>query len=268
MDGVIIVDGTYVVHRAFAAATQKREAYDGDGVLAATVVLGSLMVSRLTYPARHWDRLSVYVVFDGAGDSGRKALYPPYKQRRPPRDTVIIEATQALAGAFDRLGLRVLSDDDHEGDDWIATLHERASTASEIAIVSGDGDLHQLLDARTTQRIPLARSRDGEDGRGYREYTEATFWDEYRFAPRALPDYKALAGDHSDDIPGVRGIGQIWGQRLIARWGSLDALYANLPSVSNPAIAYALSEQRDEAYLFRQIATLRRDLPLPTTAGS
>lgn len=268
MDGVIIVDGTNVVHRAFAAAQQKREPYHGDGVLAATVVLGSLLVSRLTHAAPHWDRLSVVVAFDGAGDSGRKALYPPYKQRRPPRDSIIIEATQALAGAFDKLGLSVIGDDAHEADDWIATVHERASSACEIAIVSGDGDLHQLLDARTTQRIPLARSRDGEDGRGYREYTEATFRDDYQFAPRALPDYKALAGDHSDDIPGVRGIGQVWARRLIARWGSLDALYANLASVTNPAIARALLSQRDEAYLFRRIATLRRDLPLPTTAAS
>lgn len=266
IEGVIIVDGTYVVHRAYAVAYAHKQAdADDHATLAATVALASVMVSRLTLPEKTWDRASTYIAFDHAGDSGRRAIYPDYKKKRRPRHQIITDATAVLAVAFKRLGLRVVGDDQHEADDWIASICRRSLQNSvpqrPVVIVSGDHDLRQLIEASVTLRIPTGRVSD-EGARGYRRYDINSFYSEYQFMPHRLTDYKALAGDSSDDLPGVPGIGKTWAQRLVVAFGGLDDIYLNVGTLQRASLRDALQRGKSDAYMFKRLATLINDLPL------
>lgn len=266
-DGVIIVDGTNLVHRAYAVATKVQGLEEGNAT-AATVMGASLLVSRLTHYPEHWGKGATWVVFDLGGDSGRRAKYPQYKDHDREHSASIKDACDALALTFAGLGMRVYQHPDYEADDLIATLHRRATgDGQEVVIVSTDADLRQLVGERTSVRIPLPRLRDtaegeGEPTLGYRLMGLPGFWNDYGFAPRLLPDYKALCGD-TGEYPGVKGIGATWAQRLVATYGGLDAIFARAQEVGRKQVREALSEGEGDAYLFRELATLRTDVPLP-----
>lgn len=274
MLGVITVDGTNLIHRSYAVASKRQGIADADAL--APVVAGtSVLLSRMTLLPESWTDARHEIAFDLGGDSGRGAKYGGYKSHRTEHSGVIAEATTALAEVCVRLGYRVYLDADHEADDLIATLHAAARRDGNGSILVGtDRDLWQLIDDHTTVRSPKSLGDDIAPGDAirYREIGMLTFYDEYGFAPRLLPDYKALAGDASDGYPGVRGIGKVWAQRLVAEYGSLDKVFAALYSghIQTPRVFEALTadDARESAYLYRELATLIRDVPLPTPYGN
>lgn len=267
MHGVIIVDGTNLVHRAHAVAARLAADPLGDAVLPAAVAGGALLLSRLTIPPDGWDGCRLLAAFDLGGSSGRKEIYPAYKANRGAPEPTLTAANAALAETAARLGYEVYMDAAQEADDLIAALHRRARAAGEAAIVvSSDGDLWQLIDNETTLRVPR-RANDPQPGAAarYREVGLREHHEKYGFPPYLLPDYKALAGDVSDNYPGLRGVGETWGRRLIAEYGDLDRVFSNAHYVSNVAVRAALLADgaRAQASLCRRLATLRRDAPLP-----
>lgn len=263
-DGVIIVDGTNLVHRAHAVAT-KVQGLAGGSATAATVMGASLMVSRLTHYPEQWAKGATWVVFDQGGDSGRRAKYPQYKDHHREHAAAIKDACEALAFTFARLGMLVYQHPDYEADDVIATLHRQAvSNGQQVIIVSTDSDLRQLVGELTSVRIPLPRLRDqdGEGSLGYRLMGVPQFYNDYGFAPKLLPDFKALGGD-AGEYPGVKGIGQTWAQRLVSTYGGLDAIFARASEISRKEVREAVLGGEGDAYLFRELATLLTDVPLP-----
>lgn len=266
-DGVIIVDGTNLVHRAHAVATKVQGLEEGNAT-AATVMGASLLVSRLTHYPEQWGKGATWVAFDLGGDSGRRAKYPGYKDHDREHAAAIKDACEALALTFARLGMLVYQHPDYEADDIIATLHRRAvSNGQQVIIVSTDADLRQLVGELTSVRIPLPRLRDADEGQGeptlgYRLMGVPQFYNDYGFAPRLLPDFKALAGD-TGEYPGVKGIGATWAQRLVSQYGGLDAIFARAQEVSRKQVREALLAGEGDAYLYRELATLITDVPLP-----
>lgn len=270
--GVIIVDGSNLLHRSSAVAMRLiGEAEDPgvESVLASTVAGTSLLLSRMTHFPQEWDNGAIMVAFDQGGDSGRKLLYPKYKSNREAYGGMIAAATEAMIEVCARLGMAVYADSEHEADDLIAALWEQARMAGHPRIiVSNDRDLWQLIDEQTTIRVPKAIDR-GESKPGdpakFREVGLVQHWQDYGFAPKLLPDFKALKGD-SDGYPGVKGIGEVWAQRLVADLGGLDHIFDKAAeSVKRPEVRASLldAEQQQNARLFRDLATLRRDAPLP-----
>lgn len=162
--------------------------------------------------------------------------------------------------------MQVYQHPDYEADDIIATLHRQATgNGQQVIIVSTDADLRQLVSDSTSVRIPLPRLRDAdtESGTlGYRLMGLPGFWNDYGFAPKLLPDFKGLKGDPGE-YPGVRGIGETWAQRLVSQYGGLDAIYARAEEISNKNTKAALIAGMADAYLFRELATLLTDVPLP-----
>ena len=257
MNGTILVDGTNLIHRAYHVAKSVKQ-LEGDALLAGTVAMTSLMVSRLTHYPEGWRTGTTVVVFDMGGDSGRRTLFPEYKASRPELpDEVIPQATEALAYAFIRLGMTVYADPRYEADDVIATLHARLPEREhEAIVVSTDRDLFQLFDGRTTVRMPQTGPTTP-----YREAGEVACWDSFGVPPAALADYKALAGDTSDDVPGVRGIGSVYAQRVISRHGTLEEVYSQIGTILPTRVRLALQAGERDAYLYREVVRLRRDLP-------
>jgi len=142
---------------------------------------------------------------------------------------------------------------DFEADDVIATLVERAPKDALISIVSTDKDLMQLVSDRVTLL----------DGVKDRRYGPSEVEERFGVQPDRILDLRALVGDPSDNIPGVKGIGEKGAAKLITEWGSLENLIEHRAEVAATRARNALDSQLEEARLSKRLATLRTDAPVP-----
>jgi len=241
-----VIDGANTLYRAFFALPGLR-APDGRPTNAAygfvTMLIKVLREERPTH---------VVVAKDPRGGSFRNEIYPEYKAGREaqPED---LRAQLPLVEAFcEAFRVPILEVPDFEADDVIATLVEQAPEGAEVCIVSTDKDLMQLV----RPGVELLDSMKG------RRIDEAAVEERFGVPPAQLLDLRALVGDPSDNIPGVKGIGEKGAARLIGEWGSLDALLEGAEQVKAKRAREGLLEQAEEARLSRKLATLCADVPL------
>ncbi|MFZ4735702.1 MAG: DNA polymerase I [Bradymonadia bacterium] len=241
-----LVDGSGFIFRAFHGVRTPMSAVDGTPTNA---VYGFMQL--LMNLLRDRDPAHVAVVFDPPGGSFRTRIYAEYKANRlePPPELkpqfgLCREATRAL-------GLPAIEQPDFEADDVIGTLARRwTATGRDCVIVTADKDLMQLVDERI-------RLWDGKE----KETRKPEVLERFGVAPEQVVDVLGLAGDASDNIPGVPGIGEKTAALLIAEHGSIEALLA---------VAHTLKGKRGEnlvqhaalARVSRELATIRCDVDL------
>jgi DNA polymerase-1 len=149
----------------------------------------------------------------------------------------------------------ILEIEDFEADDVIATLVATAPANAQIAIVTSDKDLMQLVD----DRVQIL------DGMKDRRLGPAEVESRFGVPPERVLDLRALVGDPSDNIPGVKGIGEKGAAQLIRDWGDLENLIEHRDEIKTTRARNALANQADEARLSKELATLRDDVPMPLT---
>jgi DNA polymerase-1 len=199
-----------------------------------------------------------------AGTSFRHEVYPAYKATREKLEPAVqevfdrsVERVGQLLAAF-RVPLIAL--EGYEADDVIGTLAQRATERGwHVVIVSGDKDFYQLVSPGIALLNP---------GRGGPAAVDEQWVDETNAAerlgvpPARVVDYLALVGDSSDNVPGVRGVGDKTARQLIEQFGTLDAILARAGEVSRKRAREALLAYADAARLSRDLVTIRRDVPL------
>ncbi|GIW71117.1 MAG: DNA polymerase [Planctomycetota bacterium] len=242
-----LLDGTYYVFRAYHAIRElrNRKGFPTNGLFAFTAML--LNVIRDLRPSH------LAVVFDPKGGSFRDGLYAEYKANRaaPPED--LVPQIPLFRQIVEALRIPVLEVEGYEADDVIATLVKKAEQAGvPVVILSADKDLYQLLDERT---VMLDAMRN-------RTITLAEVHARYQVGPERVADVQALVGDSSDNVPGVPGIGEKTAGKLIAQFGGLEQLFANLERVSGLKRRQALAAHREQALLARELVRLRTDAPV------
>ncbi|MFP8877853.1 MAG: DNA polymerase I, partial [Myxococcota bacterium] len=243
---IVVVDGTNTLYRAFFAVPALR-ASDGTPTNALYGFLGSLEKA-----LREEQPEYLVVVFDARGKTFRHRIYPEYKAGRDAQPEDLSLQIPLLRELLDAYAVAVLEIPDFEADDVIATLVARAPEAARISIVSTDKDLMQLVDERVTLF----------DGIKDRRFGPGEVEERFGVPPAQLLDLRALVGDPSDNIPGVKGIGQKGAQALISKWGDLDNLLAHAEEVEPKRARNALAAGVDAARLSRELSTLRADVPL------
>ncbi|HGY10327.1 MAG TPA: DNA polymerase I [Oceanithermus profundus] len=194
----------------------------------------------------------VIVVFDAPGPSFRHEEFEGYKAQRvaPPED--FRPQVEKIKELVDLLGLVRLEVPGVEADDVLATLAQRAAREGyEVVILTSDRDTYQLL----TDRIVVVTPEE-------RRITPDYLKEKYGVTPEQWVDYRALTGDPSDNIPGVKGVGAKTAAKLLAEWGSLDRLYAHLDEVTPPGVRKKLEEGREAAFFSREISRMRTEVPL------
>ncbi|GAB4520495.1 MAG: DNA polymerase I [Anaerolineae bacterium] len=198
----------------------------------------------------------IAVSFD-MGLSGRELLYPEYKGTREkmPEDLEYqLERINTLVAAFN---IPILSLEGYEADDVIGTVVGQALAQDvNCHIITGDRDLLQLLAENITVQLP-APQRGGPD----EIYDVARFIEKYTIRPDQLVDQKAMMGDSSDNIPGIRGIGEKTAATLLTTYGTLDGIYAHINEIKG-SLQQKLIEGRESAYLSRELAAIKRDIPI------
>jgi DNA polymerase-1 len=247
---VFLIDGNSLVYRAFFALPESIATSTG---FPTNAIFGfaSMLVKILT----DYGQRPTVVVWD-AGSSGRKEVYPDYKAQREKRPDLLGEQWPHLEPLVDAFGYRNLSVPGFEADDVIASLAEQARRKDvPVMIVTGDRDAFQLVDDGRIQVMATSR--------GITEtkiYDRQAVIDRYGIPPELIPDFHGLKGETSDNIPGVPGIGDKTASELLQRFGDLEGILGAIDEISGAKRKQNLAEHADAVRVYKQLATLRRDL--------
>jgi DNA polymerase-1 len=198
------------------------------------------------------------VALDAPIATFRHQEFAGYKANRPRAPTSLQRQLAGLPALLEAFGFPTFTAPGFEADDVLATLSRVLSAAGEAPlVVSGDLDLLQC--ARGAARVHIV-SRGAGAGR---TYDEAAVWARFGVGPVELPDWKALAGDVTDEIPGVPGVGAQRAAALVRQFGSVAGLLARLDEVAPEPLRLAIASRREALTLWRSLAALRSDAPLP-----
>ncbi|MBN1141863.1 MAG: DNA polymerase I, partial [Deltaproteobacteria bacterium] len=248
-----LIDGSSYIYRAFYALPHlsTREGLPTNAVYGFVTML--LKVIREEKP----DRLAV--VFDARGPSFRKELYPEYKANRKRMPEELVPQIPLIKEAVRVFNLAAVEKEGYEADDLIATLAERlVKEGHEVTVVSGDKDLMQIV----SDRVRMLDTMKGK------VFGPAEVAERFGGGPEQVVEVLALAGDSSDNVPGVPGIGEKTARELIAEFGDLERLLASLDRVKGAKRRENLEQFADQARLSRRLVTLVRDVPLDLDAAA
>ena len=198
----------------------------------------------------------ICVVFDKARKTFRSDIYPDYKAHRPPPPDELIPQFELVREATRALNVAQIDMDGFEADDLIATYTRLArENGARVTIVSSDKDLMQLV-GDGVEMFDAMKNRVI----GPKEVEE-----KFGVGPDKVVDVQALAGDSSDNVPGVQGIGVKTAAQLIHEYGDLDTLLERAGEIKQPKRRQRLIEEADNARVSRDLVRLRDDAPVETT---
>ncbi|MBI5238365.1 MAG: DNA polymerase I [Deltaproteobacteria bacterium] len=243
---LIIIDGTSVAYRAFHAIPKEFKNSKGvptNAVYGFTQTFKKIIALSPDYMA---------VAFDVKGPTFRHGMYEGYKKERPLMPDSLSMQLPYIKKIIKAFNVAVLESRSFEADDIIATIARAASkTGLKTAIITGDKDMCQLVDENTVIFDYVNNREFGEEGVEER----------LGVAPSSVRDLLGLAGDPTDNIPGVPGIGSKTAVRLLKDYGSIEGVYENLGRIKNEKVQGALKNHRDQAMLSRDLATLHDTVP-------
>jgi len=251
---IYLIDGHALAYRTYFALTA------GSGGRFATTsgeptagIYGFASVLIRILEQEHPDYLAV--AFD-TGKTFRNDMFKDYKATRAkmPEDLrPQIDRIRQMVDAFD---VQRIEMEGYEADDVLGSIARQAVAAGlGVKIITGDRDLLQLVDDRIIVSLPGSRLSESKD------YNARDVKELLNVNPQQVVDYKAMVGDHSDNIPGVPGIGEKTAASLLNQYPTLDDIYAHLADIKE-SIRTKLENGRESAYLSRELARIHTDLPV------
>jgi DNA polymerase-1 len=249
----VIIDGNAILHRAWHAMPPLTTK-DGRVVSAAYGFTVMLMKVMKDLKPTH-----LAVTFDLPGGTFRHEEFAAYKAHRVEQPDELYAQIPMVKEVLAAYGVPVYEMPGYEADDVIGTLTKLAPKSAETIVVTGDLDTLQLVDGRTkvyTQRKGMS---------DIVVYDEAAVKERFGLAPSQLIDYKAMRGDSSDNLPGLKGIGEKGASELLQKYGSIEGIYdavKRAPNDFRPRTLQALKDGEKDVPLSKRLVTIVRDLPL------
>lgn len=253
---LLIIDGNALIHRSFHAIPPLNN-NKGEPVNAVYGFAATLLKAWKELKPTH-----IVATFDLKGPTFRHEQYTEYKAHRvaaPDELYAQIPKVKELVKTFD---IPIFELQGFEADDMIGTITKQAPKNVECVILTGDMDTMQLVDEKTL----VFTLRKGMSDTAL--YTEAAVKERYGLRPDQIIDYKALRGDPSDNIPGVKGIGEKGATELLQTFGTLEQLYTELADETKKALAIRESTRekllthKTDAFMSQSLATIKRDVPI------
>ena len=247
---MIVFDGNSILNRAFYGV---KPLTTKDG-LPTNAVFGFVNILQKFLSAEEGPFTYAAIAFDLREPTFRHKAYDGYKATRSGMPEDLAAQLQFAKDAAKFMGLNVLEKAGFEADDILGTLSRIAEANDEKCyIVTGDRDSFQLVTDKTT--VFLASTNETKT------YTPARIRDEYGVEPIQLIDVKALMGDSSDNIPGVKGVGQKTAGKLIADYFDIDGVYNNIENIKG-SLHDKLVSDKEMAYLSRQLGEICKSVPI------
>lgn len=252
---LLVLDGNSIFNRAFYGIkllTTKDGRYTN-------AIYGFINIMLKLEEDVHPD--AVAVTFDLRAPTFRHKMYDGYKANRKGMPPELAEQMPVLKELLVALGYQIVTKEGYEADDIIGTLSVHIAPEDMCYIATGDRDSLQLV--RDNVQVLLASTRMGISET--KAYDVARIQEEYGVSPKQMIDIKALMGDSSDNIPGVAGIGKKTAEDLIVRFGSVDAIYAQIETLDvKPGVRQKLMADKEKAYLSYQLGTIDLNVPVDT----
>ena len=256
MSKLVLVDGHSILNRAFYGVPDLTNAAG----LHTNAIYGFLNILFKILDEESPDYLTV--AFDVKAPTFRHEMFKEYKGTRKPMPEELREQVPVMKEVLQAMGIRIIEQAGYEADDLLGTIAKRAEAEGiDVSLVSGDRDLLQIATDRIRIRIPKTKGGRTEIENYYAADVEA----KYQVNPVQFIDLKALMGDTADNIPGVPKVGEKTATDLMVQFGSLDGIYEHIDEVTKKSVKESLIQNKDLAYLSRELATIKLDSPLTYT---
>lgn len=253
MGPLILIDGMSLVFRAYHALQRTGMQSPSGEPTFAVFAFANILMSLLD--RHHPDAIAV--VFDTPEPTFRHLMYDQYKAHRDAFPEDLVPQLARIKELIALLGLEMVEMPGFEADDIIGTICRREShDGHEILCVTSDKDYFQLVN----DKVKILRP--GKDVGEYELMDAHKVKDKFGVGPDHVIDVLALIGDSSDNVPGVKGVGEKTAIPLIEQFGSLEALYDQLDNVERASVKKKLEESREMAFLSKQLVTIHTDVPI------
>ncbi len=243
---LVLIDGSSYIYRAYHALPKLS---NSKGEPTGAVFGFAQMIKKVL---RELEADRVAIVYDPPGGTFRNEMYPEYKANREAMPEDLVEQLPRVREIVDLWRIPTLDVPGYEADDVIGALANKAKDDYEVLIVTSDKDMGQIVG----ENIKLLDTMKDKTT-GLREIKE-----KYGVGPDKLIEIFGLAGDSSDNVPGVPGIGEKTARQLIEQYGSIDRVLANIDEISGKKRKENLQNYGDQALLSRKLVTLDPDVPL------
>ena len=202
----------------------------------------------------------VAVAFDPPGGTFRNQMYPAYKGTRPPTPQLVIDALEPLTELVQAMNIPVLCIPGFEADDVLGSIAtQNASDALEVYMVTPDKDYGQLIGPHAFQLKP------GKSGAEAELVTAAALCEKWGIRePHQVIDMLSICGDTADNVPGVKGVGEVGAAKLIAKYGTMENIYEHLAELT-PKLQEQFREAQPHMALSKALVTIKTDMSLPVT---
>lgn len=255
MKKIILIDGNNLMFRSYYATAYSGNLMKNSKGFYTNALYG--FVNMMNKIIDEEKPTHIAVAFD-IGKNFRKDLYKEYKDGRNKTPDELKMQMPVAKKILDAMGIKHYEIENYEADDIIGTLSKRAyiDPDFEALIVSSDKDLLQLINEEI--EVKCLKSKD------YIRYNVNSFKEEYGFDPIRIIDLKALMGDASDNIPGVKGIGEKTAIKLIREYDTIENLYNHIDDISGK-LKEKLVNDKESAFFSKKIATIYLDVPINDT---
>mgnify|MGYP006277993605 CR=1 FL=1 len=248
---IVLIDGNSLLHRAFHALPplKTKEGLYTNGVYGFVTMLYKILDD--------YDPDYICVAFDRKGPTFRHLEYKEYKAGRKKTPDELGSQFPLLKEVLDRMNIKRLELDSYEADDIIGTVAKHCSDKDmDVIAVTGDRDYLQLVDNNTKVLITKKGITNLE------VYDENAMEERYGVNSTQFIDLKGLMGDKSDNIPGVPGVGEKTGIKLLKQFGSIEGVYENIDKVSGKKLPEKLVENKQQAFMSRRLAEIVTNAPI------
>lgn len=254
MKKIVLIDGNNLMFRSYYATAYAGNLMKNSKGFITNALYGfTNMMNKII----HEEEFSYILVAFDKGKTFRHDTYSLYKAGRIETPADLKNQFPKAKEMLDAMGIKWYETDGYEADDIIGTLSKMATDNDyETLIVSSDRDLLQLINDKVT--VKLLKTKD------YIMMTRDAFVSEYNLEPIKIIDLKGLQGDKSDNIPGVKGIGEKTALKLLQDYGSLENIYVNIDNIKGK-VKENLINYKDDAFASKQLATIYKEVPLDFT---
>jgi DNA polymerase-1 len=247
METLLIVDGNAIIHRAYHALPAFKTK-DGVPTNALYGFVTMLHTAISEFKATH-----VIICFDTAAKTFRDEMFPEYRSHRPQTEDDLIKQFPMVREFLNAAGIEYVEKDGFEADDLIATIATKLKESNIVKLIfTGDKDILQLVNMEKSTLVISPQNGSAKP----LVYDDKAVEKRFNIKPHFIADFKALAGDPSDNYKGVAGIGQKTAANLINQFGAVEKLYDHIDEIENTKLREKLISGKENAILSKKLAQL------------